>query len=98
MKNEKEEWIDDMMSSVKGINRAQPSYELFSKIEVTLKEETAQIISLNFVRLNACAGILLLVLNLFVILSYSTNGLAQEKTIAVDYNPSSLVSDYKIYE
>jgi len=98
MNNEKEKWISDALASVRGIEHVQPNGELFSKIEKRLSIGGAKIISLNGLRVSACAGLLLLLINVLVLLNYSKASMDYEQTHTAKDMSTLIMSNYKIYD
>ena len=61
--NDKEKWIDEVMESMKGSQRAKPDSKLFSKIQSQLHVHNANVVSMRQWSYAAAAAIILLVLN-----------------------------------
>lgn len=98
MNSEKEKWIAEVMGSVRGLKHVQPSTELFSKIEKQLSIRGAKIISLTALRVSACAGLLLLILNVLILINYSKDSIDHDKVLTSKDISTSLMSNYKIYD
>ena len=98
-KNEKEKWIEDVMKSIDGSQRASPSADLFSKIESLIDSAEAKIVPVRQWRMIAVAATLVLVLNVFALRQVSRT----YASTAGDYyteggSYQQLISDFKIYE
>lgn len=98
MKDEQEKWIDAILNSTQGSRRAQPSADLFAKIEQQLPIQQARIISIGQRRIAIVAAVLLLLANIFVLQQY-TGSVNSEATIAnTSEMADKLISDYNIYQ
>ena len=100
MNKHTEEWIDQVLGSTEGMQRAQPSPELLDRIEQTLTDQRAEKISATHWWLAAAAAIILLVINLFATRELlQAEGLqAFEKQAQVGNFQEPLLSDYNFYE
>lgn len=80
---EKELWKDEVLTSLKGLERAEPNPFLFSRIEARLQAKTG--LSKFQVRLAGVAMLLLLAINLWLV--------AASKPM--DVNPNALTTTYR---
>lgn len=98
MKNEKDKWIEEVFESVEGIHRAEPSANLFAKIEQQVFKE-GKTISMQKAKLLAVASILLVFVNIFAL---SKQIKQNSLNIEVITNPTSsnqdFISNYNLYE
>ncbi|MEM9821457.1 MAG: hypothetical protein AAF985_10310 [Bacteroidota bacterium] len=97
MKNEKEQWMDEVFASLKGSKRAKPPADLLAKIEQQLDAPEAKIIPMARFRVAIAAAMVLLVVNVLSLYQY------QQKTASAqtEWNTGeaeSLISDYKLYD
>ena len=103
MKNnmEKEQWIDDIINSMEGSQRAKPPQALFDKIETSIYRPEAKMIPMSMQRIVAVAASLLMLLNLFALKQYQKVENRQQSFIETGTSTNSnegLFSDYNIYE
>ncbi|MFK7809209.1 MAG: hypothetical protein AB8F74_15505 [Saprospiraceae bacterium] len=99
MKDDKEKWIDEVLGSIKGSERAKPQSELFSKIEDALNDQEVKVIPMSQWGYSVAAAVLVLLLNIAVLKQYVQSNNANISEIVTDDNSSqSLVSNYKIYD
>ncbi len=94
--HDQEQWINDVLGSMKGSRRAQPQTTLFAQIQHQLDKPEARIISARQWRVAAAAAILLLSLNGFALRAYvqsTSTEIAQEQR-----SSEQLLSDFSIYE
>ena len=63
----KEQWIDGIINSTEGMQRAQPAASVLHRIEQHLGGNTARVVPLRTVSLAAASILLLVMANLFVI-------------------------------
>ena len=99
MQNEKDTWIDEVMESMEGSERARPGEDLFSRIERQLDEGSTLDFRKGQWRMLAAAAILLLILNVFVVLQFSQDTRSRSQEVTAENGVShSLVSDYNLYE
>lgn len=99
MQTEKEKWVNEVLGSLEGSQRAKPSADLFAKIEKEIARPEGRVISMNQLRVAAAAAILLLALNVFLLNQYSRSqqGNSTEWVTEVDSN-EQLISDFNPYE
>lgn len=100
MKEDKDKWIDEVLDSMKGSQRAKPSPELFAKIENQLAPPEIKIIPMRQWSYAVAAAVLVLVLNVFTVRQFTQNNElnAGEMVVSADDSGESLISNYKIYE
>lgn len=92
--------INDIMSSLDGIKRAQPDAMLFDKIIADLDRPTAKIVSMAQWRWVAAAAVAVLVLNFIGIKQYSNaqNNYYTQQTVAQTEDADQLISNFNLYE
>jgi hypothetical protein len=61
---DKERWIEDVMNSTAGMNRAQPDHDLYEKVSAKLRNQPANTVRSIAVRQWAAAAVILLALNI----------------------------------
>lgn len=100
MKKDKDKWIEDVLDSMKGSQRAKPSPELYAKIERQINAPEAKIVPMPQWSYAVAAAVLVLVLNVFAIRQFTQNNELNVSEIVVssDDTSSSLISNYKIYK
>lgn len=99
MKKDKENWMEDVLGSLKGSKRAQPNPGLFARIESQIETPEAIVIPITQWRLAAAAAILLLMLNVFAIQKYIQTYNLKTNELVVDANADQqLISNYNPYE
>jgi hypothetical protein len=99
MKNNNDQWIEEVIRSMEGSERAIPSSGLFRKIEQNLISGD-RIIPLNKLLLMAAASVLLLMLNFIAVTQskiLSQNDSTQINEPIKSYD-QLLISDYSIYK
>lgn len=99
MESEKEKWVNSVMGSLEGMQRAKPASDLFAKIEREIASPEGKIISMNQLRVAAAAAILLLAMNIFLLNQYAKSETVSsiEWVSEVDSN-EQLISNYNLYE
>ena len=99
MENDKEKWVDEVMGSLKGSERAKPAPDLFNRLESQLVKPNAHIVPAFRSRLAVAAAVVLLALNGFALSRYfaNTNNMTSEAMVDRTDN-QQLISNYKIYE
>ncbi|KAA3641624.1 MAG: hypothetical protein DWQ02_00205 [Bacteroidetes bacterium] len=99
MKSEKEKWVNSVMGSLAGLQRAKPGPDLFAKIEREIVGQEGKIISMSQLRVAAAAAILLLAINVFLLNRYakSETTSTSEWVSEVD-SDEQLISNYNLYE
>lgn len=95
MKEAKEQWIEAVINSMEGADRAKAPNGLFSKISAEAISQIQSSIPIRKLRWIAAAAAVLLVLNVFAIRQFK--GIQSEEILSDD-SRSALVSDLKIYE
>lgn len=100
MEEDKDKWIEDVLGSMKGSQRAKPDPSLFAKIENRLDTPEANIIPMRQWNYAAAAAVLVLVLNAFALrqVVQTKDYNAGEMVVSTDDSSQSLISNYKIYE
>ncbi len=97
-KSEKEEWIEDTLDSLDGLQRAQPSPDLWAAIERETQTPSPVVRPFLLGRLMAAAVILLVLLNGFVIQMILTSPTPSTPQQEGSLQQESLISDYQLYE
>ncbi len=99
MESAKEKWVNKVMGSMEGIQRAKPAPDLFAKIEREIASPEGKIISMSQFRVAAAAAILLLAMNIFLLNQYAKSDTSDtsEWVSEVDSN-EQLISNYNLYE
>lgn len=97
--NKEEKWIEAVMTSMEGSQRAAPTADLFSKIESLIDGVEEKNVPVRQWRMIAIAASLVLVLNVFALRQFSGSYVSA----AGDYlqegeSNQQLISDFKIYE
>ena len=97
MKNKKEKWIDDVLSSTQGMSRARPDAVLFDRINAALELAQVKVIPMYYVKIAAAAAVILLAVNIFATINYPEQ--PSEQVIEGNYasQESELFIDYNIY-
>ncbi len=95
MKN-KEQWANEVLQSLEGIQRAEPSADLFAKISQKLpKEKVIKMIPLKHLKWVAAAACVLIVINIFVFKSSIQTEQPNDYNYKVENN---LLTNYSIYD
>ncbi|MEL6945433.1 MAG: hypothetical protein AAFO82_22500 [Bacteroidota bacterium] len=99
MKKNKHEWIESVLNSMEGMQKAQPKDDLFAKIKTQIVQPEARIISLRQRNWVAIAAVFLLLFNVFAIRQYYNNPSADyEQLVQGEDSNQQLVYDYNFYE
>lgn len=100
MNEEKEQWIEDVISSAKGSHRAKPAKDVFARIEQEIDQPEGKLISMSQKRLAIAAAVILLILNIIAIqgIVHTDPIDSQEKETLEMGTSYQLISDYKIYD
>lgn len=99
MNNQRENWIKNVLQSMKGSERAKPDPALFAKIQQQVSSPNATIISLYQWRNYAAACILLLFINTTVLVLFNQSKDSQPReVVASDSSYESLVISFQIYQ
>lgn len=100
MEEDKDKWIEDVLGSMQGSQRAKPNPELYEKIERQLEAPETKIVPMRQWRYAAVAAVLVLVFNAFALRQVvQTNDFSVgEMVVSSDDSGQSLISNYKIYE
>jgi hypothetical protein len=99
MEKEKDAWIDDVLNSLQGSQRAQARDDLFEQIEAKLSRPKAKIIPMKQLRMVAAASVILLLLNGFAIRQYTLGNTANDTEASVEIaSDQLLISNYNFYE
>jgi len=99
MENDKEKWMDDVLNSMQGSQRAQPKSSLYAQIENKLDTPTTDIIPIYQWRTIAASAILLFILNFYAAYEFNQSQPLNNTEIESDdmYN-YQVITDYNIYE
>ena len=96
MEKQKEKWINEVLKSTEGSQRALPNPKLFSKIEAELNQKEAKRIQLDW-RKWAAAMVLLIMVNIYCVRKYTQS--SDEGSVSMDMEHNeNLISDYNLYE
>ena len=98
-KDDKEKWMEEVLDSLKGSERAKPSPGLYAKIESQLDATQVRIISMRQLNFAVAAAVLVLVLNVFALRQFAqTNAFDTSYSTVTETSSQTLISNYKIYE
>jgi|GEM_PF-1491166 len=89
---EKEKWIDDIIDSAGSIKREVPRSVVFDNILSELETEKIQKLSISKLAYSIVATFVIVSLNVFSILNYSSESVSQSNTKV------ELISNYNLYE
>ena len=99
MNDEKEKWMKDVFTSMKGSQRAKPKPELFAKIENRIDLTKVKTIPLRQWQYTVVAASFILLINTTALFLYNQNNqIDYEEVVLVDNYSNSLISSYQIYE
>ncbi|MEM1323183.1 MAG: hypothetical protein AAGG75_23155 [Bacteroidota bacterium] len=99
MEKDKQQWIDRVLGSLEGSQRAQPRPELFTKIETELFDSEQDIILMPQLRMIAAAVALLVLVNIGLLSQYDQkNGQDSATVVNTSALDRPLLSNYKLYE
>ena len=99
MKDENEKWIDDVINSMNGSQKAKPSAGLSNRINNQINNHSAKIISMDHWRISISAAVVIFILNIFVMQKYLTVNDLSNSPISLEENTSDqIISDYKLYD
>ncbi len=99
MKNNQEKWVNEVVESMKGSQRAKPAPELLGKITHQLFDQKAKVLSIRQWRIIAIAATLILALNILAISQLSSNNKAVNTQMAEkNSGQQDIISNYKLYE
>lgn len=91
---EKEEWADDVLRSLDGLQRAEPNVELFARITNKVTQKTIRIIPLKPLAWVAAAACFIITINLYTF--YNTTQISDNTNL--NKSEYSLVMDYSLYK
>lgn len=94
MEEREEIWINEVLDSTKGMQRAKPSDALFDKILKRVSTREAKIVRLPQLRIAVAAAAVIAILN-FVAVKQYTN---QDSFASESENETTLISNYNLYE
>ncbi|GAB5554838.1 MAG: hypothetical protein Sapg2KO_44290 [Saprospiraceae bacterium] len=99
MNDEKEKWMEEVLQSMKGIQRAKPMPELLTKIENQIASSKMEVVHLRQLRYVAAIIVLLLFVDTIALVYDNQNQQPNNEDVAVmDTYNQSLISSYQIYE
>ena len=98
MKKDEDKWIEDVLGSTKGSQRAQPSSDLFSKIEQGIRGGETKVIPLFVRRISAAAAVAILVINGFAIRQIAQSNDKASNALVNTESETVLLSNFEIYE
>lgn len=91
--NKNEQWADEVLKSLDGIQRAKPSNQLFDKINDQLKhEKRAKIVPLKRLSWVAVAAFVVITINIYIFKSGMQNNTRPQ------VSKSNLLNNYSIYD
>ena len=93
METKKEEWIDGVLGSLEGANRAKPSQALEERILAAIEKPPVFELSSTRLKMIGVAASLLVAFNAFVCID-----MVNKDTEAREAPSQKLISNYKIYE
>lgn len=97
MKDEKEKWIEEVLVSMEGSQRATPRTGLLEEIEEQLFSDEAKVVSSKQWRLAMTAAAVVLIINIFSFYQIAQNQ-NSSKLVIEDAQSQSLLSNYKLYD
>lgn len=99
MADDKEDWINSVMGSLAGSERAQPSGKLFARIEREIAAPTAKVLNLRQRWFAAAAVGLVLVLNAYTVSLYLQGGATTgTESVSDQQTEESIISNYRLYD
>ena len=98
MKTDKEQWIDEVLDSLSGSEKARPDPGLFTKITARLEAPETRTISLSQRRIGMVAAIILLIINVISLRLYLQDDNSDYAASVAESEPIELIFDFKIYE
>ena len=97
--NDKEKWMDEVLSSMIGSQRAEPRPEIFGEMEEKILSVKGQVIHFNQWKYAAAAAVLIFLVNITALMYYTNNTETAQVEIAIaDLYNESLISMSQIYE
>lgn len=94
--NKNEQWANEVLHSLDGMQKATPKVDLFDKIMTQLpQEKKAKIIPLRKLRWAAVAASIIIGVNVYVFSSGMNQAGQNTATTATEYQ---LVTDYSLYD
>lgn len=94
--DQKEKWVNDVLESIEGLERAKPSDALFAKINSRLPNKTqVKIVPLKKLYWIAVAACAILVINIFVFSSEIKESTNEMKN---NTDQAQLFNDFNIYD
>jgi len=94
--NKKGKWVDEVLQSLDGIQRAEPANDLFDKIMAKLPEKKqAVIIPIKRLRWLVAAACLIIGLNIYVL---SIGMQSSQKENTSESQSIELLTDFSLYE
>lgn len=98
MNQDKEQWFENILSSMQGSKKAQPSADLFAKITEEICSTKTVVFPMHTIKRFAAAAALLVLVNASAILyCYNTN-LSESENGVANSNSDKLISTFLIYE
>lgn len=93
--DKKEQWANEVLQSLEGIQRAKPNANLFAEITAKLPKKTVKIIPLKRLRWAAVAACVIIAANIYVF----SSGINQtQQNITTNAEEYGLVTDYALYK
>lgn len=93
-----ETWIQEVLASTEGMQRAKPARDLLSSIEQRIQQTGAKIIPMRRLRMAAAAAILLLMMNVVALNQYADYTAVEEILTESEMAEPSLISNFNLYE
>jgi hypothetical protein len=98
MDDQKTRWVEEVLESTKGIERAKPNSNLFAKIEAKISNKDAKIIPIYIKKYAGVAAAVLLLLNGYAIKNSLENNNQVAQTTESTEATESLISNFNIYQ
>lgn len=95
----KEKWMDNVLESFDGMERATPSESLFLKIEQQLEKGVGKVISMRQWSIAAAIAVVVVFANVTTFRQLALKSTTySEVVISEDFADQSLISNYYIYD
>jgi len=99
MKSDENKWIENILGSTKGSERAKPSAKVWVNIEQQVFKKETHLVSISQWRVAAIAAVLLIALNIFSIRHYLQNRANGVSEMTTENRPNqSIISNYQLYD
>ncbi|MFT5617159.1 MAG: hypothetical protein ACI85I_000375 [Arenicella sp.] len=97
-KNQYENWKDEVLNSLDGMQRAKPKADLFAKIEAQVYDSELKIVPKSQFRLAVAATITLLIVNFSLAMNYTKSNGTNANSTNQEMTSDKLISNYNLYE